>query len=150
MVQSVVVGVQHAFVPLYVQQGILGSDKAFPHHRDGGQGQTDQSHLPILTHESNGARQPVFETMGLVVGKLVRVALTHEGHVERIRRGERHVLFFVFFFLDEVMVRLEIQLLYLSGHPFHLTNTRSFCRLSTFSMRNKASSSNCTFCKSAL
>ena len=147
MVQSVVVGVQHAFVPSHVQQGILAI-KVFPHGRDGGQGQADQPHLPILTHESKGARQPVFETIGTVFRKLVRVALTHEDHVERIRRGKRHVLFS--FFFDDVMAPLEIQLLYLSGHLFHLTNTRSFCRLSTFSMRNKASSSNCTFCKSAL
>ena len=105
MVQLVVVGVQHAFVPSHVQQGILGRDKAIPHSWNGGQGQTDQAHLPIWTHKSNGTRQPVFETMGLVVGKLVLVVLTQEGHVERMRRGERHGLFFlvVVFFLVAVM-----------------------------------------------
>ena len=151
MVQSVVVDVQHALVPSHVQQRILGRDKAFSHGRDGGQGQTDQAHLPIRTHKSNGARQPVFETMGLVVGKLVLVVLAQEGHVERMRRRQRHDLFLVVvFFLVAVMAPLGIQLLYLSGHPCHLTNTWSFCSLSTFSMRNKASSANCTFCKSAL
>ena len=104
MVQSVVVGVQDALVPSHVQQRIFGRDKAFPHYRDRRQGQTDQSHLPILTHKSNGARQPVFETMGMVVGKLVLVVLAQEGHIERVRRGKCHGLFFfvvVFFFLDD-------------------------------------------------
>ena len=92
-------------MPSHVQQGILDRDKAFPHDRDGGQGQTDQSHLPIRTHKSNGARQPVFETMGSVVGKLVLVVLAQEGHVERVRQRERHGLFFlvVLFLDDEVM-----------------------------------------------
>ena len=117
MVQSVIIGVQHAFVPSHVQQGILAIDKVFPHGRDGGQGQGDQPHLSILTHESNGTRQMVFETMGTVVRKLVRVALTHEGHVERIRRRKRHVLFF---FFDEVV---------LVGPPFPLDHHSVFLPL---------------------
>ena len=129
MVQLVVVGVQHALVPSHVQEGILARDKTFSHGWDVGQGQVDQAHLPIGPHEANGTRQPVFETMGFVVGKLLPVVLAQEGHVERVRRGERHGLFWlvvVFFFLVVVMVWLGIQLLYFSGHPCHLTNICPF------------------------
>ena len=98
MVQSAVVGVQHAFVPSHVQEGILGRDKRFPHGRNVGQGQTDQSHLPIGSHEANGTRQSVFEMVGLIGGKLVLVVLTQESHVERMHRGESHGRFFFLFF----------------------------------------------------
>ena len=95
MVVSFVHSVPYAYVPSDVKQRIRGCDKTFPHGRDVGYGQTDQAHLPIGPHEANGTRQPVFETMGLVVGKLVLVVLAQESHVERMRRGERHDLFFL-------------------------------------------------------
>ena len=98
MVQSVVVGVQHALVPSHVQERILGGDKRFSHGRNVGQRQTDQPDLPIGAHEPNGTRQSVFETVGLVGGKLLLVILAQERHVERMQRGERHgrFLFLVF------------------------------------------------------
>ena len=85
MVQLVAVGVQYALVLSHEQEGILGRDKAFSHGRHGGQGQTDQSHLPIGPHEANGTRQPVFETIRVVVGKLLLVVLAQESHGERVR-----------------------------------------------------------------
>ena len=100
MVVVVVVGVQHALVPSHVQEGIHGGHKRFSHGRNVGQRHTDQSDLPIGAHEPNGTRQPVFETVGFIGGKLGLVVFTHERHVERMRRGERHgrFLFRVFFF----------------------------------------------------
>ena len=101
MVQSVVVGVQHALVPSHVQERIPGGHKRFSHGRNVGQGHTDQPDLPIGAHEPNGTRQAVFETVGLVGGKLLFVVLAQERHVERMQRGERHgrFLFRVFFFV---------------------------------------------------
>ena len=98
MVQLDVVGVQHALVPSHVQEGILGRDERFSHGRNVGQGHTDQSHLPIGSHEANGTRQSVFETVGLIGGKLVLVILAQESHVERMQRRERHGRFFFLIF----------------------------------------------------
>ena len=90
MIVFVVVGVQHALVPSYVQEGIHGGNKRFSHGRNVGQRHTDQPDLPIGAHEPNGTRQTVFETVGSVVGKLVLVVLTTQRHVEGMRRGEHH------------------------------------------------------------
>ena len=90
MVVFVVVGVQHALVPSYVQEGIHGGHKRFSHGRNVGQRHTDQPDLPIGAHEPNGTRQAVFETVGLVGGKLGLVVLTTQRHVEGGRRGEHH------------------------------------------------------------
>ena len=100
MVQSVVVGVHHALVPSYVQERIHGGHKRFSHGRNVGQRHTDQPDLPIGAHEPDGTRQAAFETVGFIGGKLGLVVFTHERHVERGRRGERHgrFLFRVVFF----------------------------------------------------
>ena len=93
---SIVPRIQQPYMPSNVDYGFNITDQIFCHEGGVGDGQTDQSHLPIGSHETNGTRQPVFETAGCVVGKLLLVILAHERHVERMRRGERHGRFFFF------------------------------------------------------
>ena len=101
MVVFLVPRIQQPYVPSKVEHDFSVADQLLGHERDVGDGQTSQSHLPIGAHEPDGTRQPVFETVGLVGGKLLFVVVTPERHVERMRRGERHgrFLFRVFFFV---------------------------------------------------
>ena len=100
MVVFVVRRIQQPYVPSNVEHDIRVDEQILGHEGSVGEGQTDQSHLPIGAHEPDGTRQPVFETEGSIVGKLLLVVVALERHVERMRRGERHgrFLFLVFFF----------------------------------------------------
>ena len=154
----------HPFVPSYVQQRMGVADPLFPYHWNAGLGQTHHAYHPSSSDKSDGFGQPVSEMMALVIRKLLGTSMTHQRHVKRTVGDKRHacspisrvVVFWVawaalsLFFWGgrrDVTSCLAIQLLYLSGHPFHLTNRRSFCRLSTFSIRN--TSDTWTFCKSS-
>ena len=99
MVVSIVPRIQQPYVPSNVDYVFNITDQIFCHEGDVGDGQSDQTHLPIGSHETNGSGQSVLETVGLVGGKLVLVVLAQERHVERMQGGERHgrFLFLVFF-----------------------------------------------------
>ena len=105
MVVFLVRWIQQPCVPSNVHYGINIIDQIFCHEGDVGDGQSDQTHLPIGSYETNGAWQPVFETVGSIVGKLLLVILTHERHVERMRRGERHGRFLFLVFFSVVVAR---------------------------------------------
>ena len=96
MVVSIVPRIQQPYMSSNVDYVFNVAEQIFCHEGGVGDGQTDQSHLPIGSHETNGTLQPVLETAGFVVGKLLLVILAHERHVERMRRGERHGRFFFF------------------------------------------------------
>ena len=100
MVVFVVRWIQQPYVPSNVEHDFGIPNQLLGHEGSVGDGQTDQSHLPIGAHEPDGTRQPVFETVGSIEGKLLFVVVTPERHVERRRRGERHgrFLFRVFLF----------------------------------------------------